>query len=113
MKKPHVLLAVLLTCLTLHTRPASAWSPVAQAPVTCDYQETRNPVPINPKTKKPYTVDERHQEPFDGDSISKAQIKACLRLNLYQPKRRWVAIKNHHIVFEDYRDGSLRRFLRI
>ena len=63
----------------------------------CTYQETRQNVPINPKTNKPYTPDERNQEPFAGASISKEQIKQCLRAE--QP------IKNHHVLFEDYRDA--------
>src|SRR5262249_35758060 len=63
----------------------------------CEYQETRQPVPTKPKTNEPYTPDERNQEPFAGGSISKEQIKQCLRAE--QP------IQNHHILFEDYRDA--------
>src|SRR5207247_1498940 len=61
------------------------------------YKETRKDIPINPKTNKPYTPDERNQEPFAEASISKEHIKQCLQAN--KP------INNHHIVFEDYRDA--------
>jgi uncharacterized protein YjbI with pentapeptide repeats len=63
----------------------------------CEYKETRNPIPINLKTKKPYTSDERNQEPFAEASISKDKIQHCLEAKTY--------IKNHHIIFEDYRDA--------
>jgi len=60
---------LLLISLSLHTSNTSAQS----TPETseCAYQETRNPVPTNPKTNKPYTPEERNQEPFAGASISK------------------------------------------
>jgi hypothetical protein len=88
-------LVLLLTFLPLHSSTTSAQS-TAETSV-CEYQETRQHVPVNPKTNKPYTPEERNQEPFAGASISKEQIKQCLRAQ--EP------IQNHHIVFEDYRDA--------
>jgi hypothetical protein len=79
----------------LPTRLISA-EPVTDLSV-CEYQETRNPAPINPKTNKPYTPDERNQETFAGASISKNEIRQCLQAK--------TPIENHHIVFEDYRDA--------
>ncbi|ETX04783.1 MAG: hypothetical protein ETSY2_26850 [Candidatus Entotheonella gemina] len=92
MKKTAVVLAFVWTALMLH--PYMAVAEPAPQPLACDYRETRG---INPKTKKPYTPHERHQEPFDGGSITKAEVKACLKAKK--------TIKNHHIVFEDYRDA--------
>src|SRR4030095_16339346 len=63
----------------------------------CTYQETRQNVPINAKTSKPYTPEERNQEPFAGPSITKIQIKQCLR--------EQKPIQNHHVLFDDYRDA--------
>ena len=83
----------LLVFLSLHPRATSAQSP-ADTPI-CTYQETRQNVPINPKTNKPYTPEQRNHEPFGGASISKEDIKHCLRAEK--------SIMNHHIVFEDYR----------
>jgi hypothetical protein len=50
-RKTTVLIAFLFTLLVLPTRLISA-QPVTDLSV-CEYQETRNPVPINPKTNKP------------------------------------------------------------
>src|SRR5262249_21655957 len=88
-------LLLLLVYLILHSHTTSAQSPTITSP--CIYQETRQNVPINPKTTKPYTPEERNQEPFAGASITKDEIQQCLREE--KP------IQNHHIVFEDYRDG--------
>src|SRR5262249_43146725 len=63
----------------------------------CEYQEKRKHIPINPKTNKPYTLDERNEEPFVKASISKKQIKQCLQAQRF--------INHHHILFEDYRDA--------
>jgi Pentapeptide repeats (9 copies) len=53
-------------------------------------------VPLNPKTNKPCTGDALKQEPFIK-SISKEDIKQCLQARK--------SIKNHHIVFKEYRDA--------
>jgi uncharacterized protein YjbI with pentapeptide repeats len=44
-------------------------------------------------------------ETFQGPSITKDKIKQCLRANMNIPEENWMPIKNHHIVFEDYRDA--------
>src|SRR5947209_864423 len=67
----------LLTFLRLHSSDTSAQSTTKNS--VCEYQETRQNVPTNPKTNQPYTPDERIQEPFAGPSITKEQIKQCLR----------------------------------
>jgi hypothetical protein len=85
----------LLVSLVLYSRSTSAQYTGETS--ICTYQETRQNVPINPKTNKPYTPEERNQEPFTGASISKEHIKQCLQAK--QP------LKNHHIVFENYRDS--------
>jgi hypothetical protein len=86
-------LVLLLTFLSLH--PSDTFARPPTKTFVCEYQEKRKPVPINPKTNKPYTPDERNQEPFAGASISKKDIKQCLRATQ--------TIKNHHIVFKEYR----------
>src|SRR5215467_8148596 len=83
-------LLILLVSLLLHQRATSAQSPTEAS--MCARNER-----MNPKTNKPYTSDERNQEPFAGASISKEHIKQCLRAEQ--------TIKNHHILFEDYRDA--------
>ena len=94
--KPHVFIAALFTFLILDTH--ALFAQTTTAPSVCEYEETRgDKTPINPKTNKPYTPDERNQEPFDGGSITKDEIKECLQAE--------TPIKNHHIVFEDYRDA--------
>jgi hypothetical protein len=90
---PYIVFMLVFLLFHLHTTSAQS---LAQTSI-CTYQETRQNVPINPKTNKPYTPEERNQEPFAGASISKEQIKQCLRAQ--KP------IQNHHIVFEDYRDA--------
>src|SRR5262249_54938553 len=85
----------LLTFLSLHLRTTSAQSTPDIS--ICAYQETRQNVPINPKTNQPYTPEERDQKPFVKASISKEDIKQCLRATQ--------TIKNHHILFEDYQDA--------
>jgi uncharacterized protein YjbI with pentapeptide repeats len=94
--KPHVFIVALLATLLLDTH--AIFAQPTTAPAVCTYKETRGEkTPINPKTKKPYTPNQRNQEPFDGGSITKDEIKKCLQAK--------VPIKNHHIVFEDYRDA--------
>jgi uncharacterized protein YjbI with pentapeptide repeats len=88
-------IVILLVSLSLHLGATSAQSPTDTS--MCTYQETRQTVPRNPNTNKPYTPEERNQEPFAGASISKEDIKQCLQAK--QP------IQNHHIVFEEYRDA--------
>jgi hypothetical protein len=88
-------IVLLLVPLTLYPRATYPQSPTDTS--ICVYKETRKNVPINPKTNKPYTPDERNQESFAKSSISKEEIKQCLRAK--------VSIANHHIVFEDYRDA--------
>ena len=90
-----IFIAILLTFPILHPHLTVA-QPNSTKPAVCEYQEKRKPIPINPKTKGPYAPDERNQEPFDGGSISKDEIRQCLQA------KTWV--KNHHIWFEDYRD---------
>jgi len=90
-----VLISSLLPLLVLPSRISYA-QPTTDLSV-CAYQETRNPIPSNPKTDKPYTPDERNQEPFAGASITKDGIRQCLQAKM--------PITNHHIVFEDYRDA--------
>ena len=93
--KTTMIIALLLPLVVLPPRPISAQSATELS--VCEYQERRNPVPINPKTNKAYTPDERNQEPFTEASITKEAIRQCL-----QAKK---PIENHHIVFEDYRDA--------
>jgi hypothetical protein len=81
----------LLACLICSSNTTSAQT-TAQ-PAVCEYQETRTDVPFNPKTNKPYTPEERHQEPFAEASITTDKIKQCLKARQ--------TITNHHIVFED------------
>jgi Pentapeptide repeats (9 copies) len=95
MRKTSVLIVLLLPLLVFPAQIVAA-QPTTDLSV-CEYQETRNPVPINPKTNKPYTPDERNQETFAEASISKHEIRQCLKAK--------TPIKNHHIVFEDYRDA--------
>src|SRR5215471_2485989 len=52
----------LLVFLILHSNTTSAQSTPDSS--ICVYKETRQNVPINPKTNQPYTPDERNQEPF-------------------------------------------------
>ena len=87
-----VFLAFLLTFSILHPHMTVA-QPQSTNPAVCEYQEKRN-FPINPKTNKPYMPDERNQEPFNGGSISKDEIRQCLQAGM--------PIKNHHIIFDDY-----------
>src|SRR5262249_44592161 len=97
--KMSTCLLLLLISLLLHKKATSGiriLESINETPI-CTYQETRKHVPINPKTHKPYTAEEQNQEPFIKPSISKAQIKGCLRGQ--KP------IHNHHILFEDYRDA--------
>src|SRR5215471_16921633 len=93
--KLMICLILLLVSLFFHLSTTSAQS--TAEPSICTYRETRQNVPINPKTNKPYTPDERNQESFAGPSIIKEQIKRCLQAQ--KP------IQNHHIVFEDYRNA--------
>jgi hypothetical protein len=93
--KTIICLLFLLISLSLHPSTTSAQSPSDTS--ICEYQETRQNAPINPKTSKPYTPEERNQEPFAGPSITKEQIKQCLQAEQH--------VKNHHILFEDYRDA--------
>ena len=98
MKLRLLIIANLVLLLCNAANPLSAEAP--KAPLACTYQETRDEqTPINPKTDKPYTLDERNQEPFDGGSIEKKEIKTCLEARTF--------IKNHHIAYEDYRDAWL------
>src|SRR5215470_16870838 len=85
---------LLLADLVLFSNTIFAQS-LAKASI-CDYQETRQNVPINPNTNQSYTYKERNQEPFVKASISKEQIKECLRTKK--------SIQYHHILFEDYQD---------
>jgi hypothetical protein len=87
-----IFVVLLLTFSILHPHTTVA-QPQSTNPAVCEYQEKRN-FPINPKTNKPYTPDERNQEPFDGGSISKDEIRQCLQAG--------TPIKNHHIIFDDY-----------
>ena len=87
-----IFLALLLTFSILHPHMTVA-QPQSTNPAVCEYKEKRN-FPINPKTNKPYMLDERNQEPFDGGSISKDEIRQCLQAK--------TLIKNHHIIFDDY-----------
>src|SRR5215510_1596930 len=96
---------LLLVSLFLHPSTTSAQSPSDTS--VCEYQETRQNVPINPKTNQPYTPDERNQEPFVRATITKEQIQDCLRANMNVPEDKRIPIKNHHILFEDYRDAWL------
>ena len=93
-------LLILLVYLILYSNTTSAQS-LAKASI-CDYQETRQNVPINPKTNKPYMPAERNQEPFAEASIKEEQIKECLRANMNVPEDKYIPIRNHHIVFEEY-----------
>ncbi len=76
--KTTMYLLLLLSFLTLHPRLASAQSDTQ--PAGCEYQKTWE----NPET-------------FQGPSIALELIQQCLREK--KP------IKNHHIIFEDYRDA--------
>ena len=95
MRKTTMLIAFLFTLVVLPPHLISA-QPATDLSV-CNYQETRENIPMNPKTNKPYTPDERNQEPFTEASITKDAIRQCL-----QAKK---PIENHHVVFEDYRDA--------
>jgi hypothetical protein len=88
-----VFLAFLLTFPILNPHITVA-QPNRTPPAVCEYQEKRKPIPTNPKTNNPYAPDERNQEPFDGGSISKDEIRQCLQAK--------TPIKNHHIMFDDY-----------
>src|SRR5687767_7401792 len=88
-----VFIAFLLTFPILRPHMTVA-QPNSTKPAVCEYQEKRKSVPINLKTNKPYAPDERNQEPFDGGSISKDEIRQCLQAK--------TPVKNHHILFEDY-----------
>ena len=88
-QKALALVLFLLFLLVPQGRTATA-----QSTADCRYKETRKNIPINPKTKKPF---KRNEEPFEKPSITKTQIELCLRER--------VAIKNHHIAFEDYREA--------
>jgi hypothetical protein len=90
-RKMSTCIVFLLACLICYAKTTSAQS-TAQ-PSVCEYQETRTDIPINPKTNKPYTPEERYQEPFAEASINPDKIKQCLK------DRQ--TITNHHIVFED------------
>ena len=87
-----IFVALLLTFSILHPHTTVA-QPQSTNPAVCEYQKKRN-FPINPQTNKPYMPDERNQEPFDGGSISKDEIRQCLQAG--------TPIKNHHIIFDDY-----------
>ena len=95
MRRPIALIALLITFPILEAEIMAAKDAADLS--FCEYQETRNPIPINPKTNEPYKPGERNQEPFAGASITKEDIRQCLRAK--------TPIENHHIVLEDYQDA--------
>src|SRR5262245_9767934 len=81
MWKSHgkMLTGITLLLISLFLRPSTTSAQSPSDTSVCEYQETRQNVPINPKTNQPYTPKQRNQEPFAGASISKEHIKQCLQ----------------------------------